>query len=98
MTKKEREHLRKVAELCCIVCRKMGYYDSPAEIHHIKKGIMSKRSTHYETIPLCPYHHRTSKESYHQNPKEFTEKWGTQEELLDETLRMIYGEDKIKQG
>jgi len=96
MTKKEKEHLRKVADLCCIVCRKMGYNDTPAEIHHIKQGRMSKRSTHYETIPLCPYHHRTSNEAYHYNSKKFTQKWGTQQELLEETLIMIYGKNTIK--
>jgi hypothetical protein len=94
MKKAEKEHLRKVAELGCIICRKMGYPDSPAEIHHIKKGVMSKRSTHFETIPLCPYHHRTSNEAYHFNSKTFTEKWGTQEQLLEETNIMIYGTNK----
>ena len=89
MTKKEREHLKKVAELCCIVCRKMGYHDSPAEIHHIKKGVMSKRSPHYETIPLCPYHHRTSNESYHLNPLWFDKTFGTQTELLEEVKQWL---------
>lgn len=96
MKKAEREHLSKVADLGCIICRKNGYYGTPAEIHHIKKGVMSKRSTHYETIPLCPYHHRTSNEAYHHDPKGFTEKWGTQEQLLKETNIMIYGKDSIR--
>ena len=85
-------HLAIVSELGCIICRKMGYLDTPAEIHHIKDGYgMSKKSGHLETIPLCPYHHRTSNESYHYSPKAFTEKWGTQQELLQETKDLLYG-------
>jgi len=85
-------HLAIVAELGCIVCRKMGYPDSPAEIHHIKDGYgIAKKSGYLETIPLCPYHHRTSDEAYHYSPKEFTEKWGTQQELLQETKDLLYG-------
>jgi len=85
-------HLAIVAELGCIICYKMGYQDTPAEIHHIQeKYMMGKKSDYLETIPLCPYHHRTSNESYHYSPKAFTEKWGTQKELLQETKDMLYG-------
>tara|TARA_R100000664_G_C2750004_1_gene137347 strand:- start:356 stop:625 length:270 start_codon:yes stop_codon:yes gene_type:complete len=89
MNKKEREYLRKVAELGCVICIKLGYEDTPAEIHHIRK--MGERRDHFKTIPLCPYHHRTSNESYHLNPKWFTDNFGTQQELLEETLRLING-------
>ena len=85
-------HLQIVAELGCIICYKMGYVDSPAEIHHIKNGYgIAKKSSYLEVIPLCPYHHRNSDEAYHFSPEKFTEKWGTQEELLQETKDMLYG-------
>ena len=42
MKKPEREHLKKVAELGCIACAKLGYHDTPAEIHHIPSGAMGK--------------------------------------------------------
>ncbi|QDP61024.1 MAG: hypothetical protein Tp1123DCM1511741_13 [Prokaryotic dsDNA virus sp.] len=90
MTKKEKKHMRQVAQIGCIICRKLGYEDTPAELHHINNGIMGKRATNFEVIPLCPYHHRTSNEAYHYNTKLFTEKWGTQENLLEETLRLLY--------
>ena len=35
-TLKEQKHMEKVASIGCIACRKLGIYDSPAEIHHIK--------------------------------------------------------------
>ena len=85
-------HYAVVAELGCIICNKMGYPDTPAEIHHIKNGSGIGKKTHYlDSIPLCPYHHRTSDESYHYSPKAFTEKWGTQQELAQETKDMLYG-------
>lgn len=92
-TKKEiKEHLAMVSGLGCIACHILGYHDTPAEIHHIKNGSgLGKKATHLETIPLCPYHHRTSNESYHYSPKSFTEKFGTQEQLLQLTKDMLYG-------
>ena len=95
MTKAEKVHMRKVADLGCIACRKHGYEDTPAELHHVKKGTMGKKASNYEVIPLCPHHHRTSNESYHLNPLWFTEKFGTQQELLEEVTRLIYGKSKI---
>ena len=90
MTKAEKKHLNKVASLGCIACRQMGYFGTPAEIHHIKgKNIKSKKSSHFEVIPLCPYHHRTSNEAYHHSPKKFTEKFGTQEYLLELTNELL---------
>ena len=54
-TKAERKHMDKVAQLGCIVCCNLGYDDTPAEIHHIGNGTMSKRASNYEVIPLCPF-------------------------------------------
>ena len=34
-TKDEKLHMRAVADLGCIICHKMGYPGSPAELHHI---------------------------------------------------------------
>ena len=53
--------------------------------------MLGKKSDYLHTVPLCPHHHRTSNESYHHSPKAFTEKWGTQEDLLQETKDMLYG-------
>ena len=51
--------------------------------------MLGKKASHFETIPLCPYHHRTSDEAYHHSPKKFTEKFGTQEELLEYTREIL---------
>ena len=85
----EKKHMQRVAELGCIVCKKNGYPDTPAELHHIPSGAMGKRSDNFSVIPLCPYHHRNSDESYHRNPLYFSQTWGTQTELLEETLEWL---------
>ena len=87
MKKREREHLQKVQDLGCIVCIRLGYYGTPAEIHHVRR--FGEKRDHMKVIPLCPHHHRNSLESYHLNPKWFTGTFGTQEELLEETERFL---------
>ena len=89
MKKTERVYLQKIADLGCIVCKKLGYDGTPAEIHHVKR--FGAKRDHTQVIPLCPHHHRTSKESYHLNPLWFSEKFGTQQELLEETMRLVNG-------
>ena len=56
MNKAEKEHLSRVANVGCIVCRMQGNEESPAEIHHIRHGQgISQRASNYEVIPLCPF-------------------------------------------
>lgn len=89
-TAAEKKHMSKVAELGCIICYRMGYEGSPAELHHIKEHTgMGKRSSHFEVIPLCPMHHRSSDAAYHVSPASFTAKWGTQRDLLNFTLALL---------
>lgn len=84
------EHLNKVADLCCIACRKIGYDDTPAEIHHIRAGKgLSQRASHFETIPLCPHHHRHGYDAVHVDKRLFERKFGTELELLEQVRAMI---------
>lgn len=79
-TAQERKHLARVAALGCLIC------GCQAEIHHIRaRGSMGKRSSHFETISLCPRHHRTGGHgvAIHAGQKTFEAKYGTEEELLD---------------
>lgn len=94
MRSAERNHYEKVVELGCIACRKLGHYDSPAEIHHIRSGYgISQRAPYDKTIPLCPWHHRVGGygESYHAGPKIWQEKFGDEEDLVKEVNALIYG-------
>jgi len=54
--KAEKAHLTRIAEMGCLVC------GGPAEIHHL----LSKRPrNHRWAVPLCPNHHRTSRDGLH---------------------------------
>jgi hypothetical protein len=88
-TKEEKKHLDLVASLGCLICQQ------PAICHHIRnrgdgKGNIgfSKKSTHYEVIPLCPDHHVGSF-SIHNTKRQFESMYGTEAELLNKTLNEI---------
>ena len=84
MKKAEKEYLNRVAEMGCYVCSR------PAEIHHIRHHTgLAMRSSHYETIPLCPDHHRFSKVSIHLGKKEFIRRYGTEQQILAEIRRRL---------
>ncbi len=78
-SKAEKQHMSKVAEYGCIICR------SPAEIHHIRSGMgMAQRNTNFNVIPLCPQHHRTGGFgiAIHAGQKTWEKNFGTELELL----------------
>ena len=89
-TKLERQHMSKVAALGCIACRKIGFYDTPAEIHHIRSGMgIGQRNSHYMTIPLCAEHHRHGENAIHRSKRNFELRFGTEMELLEEVNLII---------
>jgi hypothetical protein len=88
-TKDEQQHLDRVAALGCIVCRKLNYGETPAEIHHIRAGSgAGQRADHHCVIPLCATHHRTGGHgvAIHAGQRTWEAKFGTEEELLTQTL------------
>lgn len=91
MTKVERQHLSRLAELGCVLCIRLGYGQTPAEIHHIREGQgMSQRSSHFEAIPLCPAHHRGPDGFHGLGKRAFVRHYGVDEiVLLQETKRML---------
>jgi len=89
-------YYEKLVSLGCICCRKIGFQDSPAEIHHINEGRIGKRASFRMCLPLCPNHHRNGIESYHYSPKKFNAKWGSQKELLQEVLTHVNNTDDVK--
>jgi len=93
----ERQHLGRVAALGCIACRQMGYPDSPAEIHHIREGYgKGQRASHFETIGLCPPHHRGTAglkvPSIHGSKNAFIKAFGTEHQLLELVQSLLTGE------
>ena len=91
MTKAEREYLSKVAALGCAICRRMGYNDTPACIHHRRTGTgAGKRSSHFDVVPLCWEHHQGDTGLHGMGRKAFERHYGiTELELIAETKRMV---------
>ena len=84
MKKAERKHLSRVADMGCIACQVIGYYDTPSEIHHIRTGMgMGQRNDNYHVIPLCPIHHRQGPDAIHVSKKNFETMFGTESQLLE---------------
>ncbi|HUT03307.1 MAG TPA: Ref family recombination enhancement nuclease [bacterium] len=48
-------HKDRVASVGCVVCRRLGHGNVPAQLHHIAGG-SSKRSP-FALVGLCPEHH-----------------------------------------
>jgi hypothetical protein len=91
-TKAEKAHMDRVSRLGCILCRRYGHHDTPAELHHPRTGVgAARRSSHSDVIPLCPYHHRSSNEALHAMGRRAFERHHkvTELELLADTLELL---------
>jgi len=93
--KAEKAHLSKVAALGCVVCKNNGFdvEGVQCEIHHIGNGAMGKRASNYEVIGLCHIHHRTGGNgvAVHAGRKTWEDNFGTEQELLSQTLEALNG-------
>lgn len=88
-TAAESSYIARVVAAGCIVCRNLGYRETPAEAHHIGNGTMGKRASNYDVIALCPAHHRYGGHGVaaHAGRKAFEARYGTERELLEQTRR-----------
>lgn len=92
MSAKGDRHMGKVAAVGCIVCRRLGYPDTPAQVHHIKEECgVAQRQSPFLTIPLCPEHHTQGGPgvAYHAGFREFERMYGTELDLLAATLEAM---------
>ena len=91
MTKDERAYLSKVAALGCAICRRLGYSDSPACIHHQRTGTgAAKRASHFNVAPLCHEHHLGSTGIHGMGRKAFERHYGiTELDLIAETRKAV---------
>ena len=77
-TPAEQAHMDAVQALGCLICR------APALIHHVRSldGVRITRN-HLLVLPLCWAHHSAdSAEGFHHGTKPWSERHGTQKELL----------------
>ena len=91
MKKEESDHIAKVVAMGCCICAKLGLGETPAVPHHIGNQSMGMKATNFEVIPLCPYHHNQGPigEAVHSGRKSFEKKFGTEQELLKQTLEWL---------
>jgi hypothetical protein len=82
MTKDEKKSLDTIARLGCILCSTiLGFEDTPAELHHIRR---TRKRSASPVIPLCPEHHRGNSGIHGLGRKSFESKYRiTEEELLE---------------
>lgn len=93
MTRDERKHYGRIADIGCVVCMLQGYGHSPTEIHHIRTGTGAGQKSHWsKAIGLCPTHHRLGGHgvAIHAGIRAFEDAIGMSEvELLNKQLELL---------
>lgn len=88
LKKADKKHYDKLAGLGCALCRHLGYGESPAHIHHIRRLGMKRENA--PVIPLCPSHHTGNEGVHGLGKKAFLTKYGVSEEdLLAQTELLL---------
>ena len=86
-----KKYLSRVAALGCGLCRRVGYGETPAEIHHPREGQgMAQRASDWIAIPLCPEHHRGSA-GIHGDRSAFRDARCDEMDLLADTIALLNG-------
>lgn len=90
-TAAQQRHKDRIAELGCILCRKLGYGETPACLHHVREGQgMSQRASDMLVIGLCPEHHQGATGLHGLGTREFERRYKTTElDLLADALELI---------
>jgi hypothetical protein len=93
MSAAAKRHMGRVAENCCVLCKRLGYGRTPAEVHHARTGVgAGQRNSDWLTMGLCPEHHRGASGVHGLGVRAFERTYGVTElELVAETLEQIYG-------
>lgn len=92
MTKAEKLHLSRVAELGCLICKNLKLGETPAEIHHVRTGQgVGQRADNFKVIPLCPIHHRQGGHgiAIHAGSQTWESHYGSERELLAQVLQLL---------
>lgn len=87
----EHRFLSAIAAQGCILCRRLGYPGTPAEIHHLRAGMgAGQRNSNLMTIPLCPEHHRGATGYHGLGRRAFERTYGVTElDLLREAWEVM---------
>lgn len=84
-------YMGRVAALGCLICRRLGYGATAAEVHHVREGQGgAQRAPNYLTVPLCPEHHRGASGFHGLGPRGFERRYSIDElGMLAETIREL---------
>lgn len=89
-TKAEKKLLNQLANLGCALCRELGYGETPAELHHIRRTMPRSLAP---VIPLCTEHHRGNTGIHGLGRRGFEKQYSiTEEYLLERTNAIFKGE------
>lgn len=90
-TATEHRFLDAIAAQGCILCRRLGYPGTPAEIHHLRAGMgAGQRNDNQTVIPLCPEHHRGNAGYHGMGRRAFERTYGVTElDLLREAWEVM---------
>jgi hypothetical protein len=89
-TKAEKALHDKIARLGCIACMKDGFFNDHVSIHHVDGR--TKPGAHLKVLALCGPHHQDDGSgtiAVHPWKARFEERYGSQTDLIAETMRMI---------
>ena len=77
-----------LARFGCVLCHTLGYGNTPAEIHHIRRFGASRDSS--PVIPLCLEHHRGNTGIHGLGRKAFERYYGlTELDLLEVVDKLV---------
>lgn len=80
------EHMLKVKALPCCVCGA----PPPSDAHHvIHDRFGSRKSSDFDTIPLCEAHHQDGPLAIHNGKQRWREAYGPDHKYLDWTKKML---------
>ena len=79
LNKAEREHVGRVKELPCSVCKAPG----PSDAHHIKQG------SHFTVVALCKSCHQGSLMGWHGQKRAWAIAKMDELDALNETIKLI---------
>lgn len=93
MSAASKRHLARVHEIPCVLCRHLGFEETPAAAHHIRDGNgMAQRASDWLSVALCHEHHQGDSGFHGMGKMAFQAQYKlTELDLLAMTLERIYG-------
>lgn len=93
-TKSEKAYHDKVASLGCLPCKQDGFLNTYVSIHHCQGR--TRPRAHMQVLGLCAGHHQDGTNqnaphmlAIHPFKRQWEQVYGTQQELMDETNRLL---------